>query len=199
MQMLSEAIDAVDRQGQLDVLKRRIRNEHPSRREHRPEYDGGLLDALTEACAFAWVDLRRIGAPVLTATTPGSPDLRIDVDGWLDAKAIHPSAVDQVRTERLMRTGGMDVGTVTAPGPGFLGKFESAYANAQQKFERVGATRKFVFFNLTAIDIDSIPLKVEIFDGIRRWADRTERDDPTTRIAICFAYDWRSPIRDPFA
>lgn len=99
----------------------------------------------------------------------------------------------------MLRTGEVDTGIVTPPGPGFLGKFDTAYANAQTKFARVGAGRRFVFFNLTAIDVDSIARKPEVFDEIRRWADSKERDDPSTRIVVCFAYDWRSPIRDPFA
>src|SRR5207253_1836817 len=77
MTPLSAALDVVAAHvGQLEIVRRRIRREHPLRRAHRREYDDGLLDALTEACAFAWAAGNpALGVPELTSAGKGTPDV----------------------------------------------------------------------------------------------------------------------------
>ena len=63
---LSEALEVVERHHQLEALETKLKREHPLDKPHQREYDDRVLDVLTEACAFAWADLRKLGSPKFT-------------------------------------------------------------------------------------------------------------------------------------
>ena len=83
---LSEAITVVARYRELQKLQRRLRKEHTVRRNrvHQAEDHQKLLDCLTEACAFAWADLRGLGAPRFDFR-PGMSDVAVPPDLFIEA------------------------------------------------------------------------------------------------------------------
>jgi hypothetical protein len=84
---VSDAIQVIEQHGQMAPLQRCVRQEHPGRRAHRSEDDDRLMDCLTEACAFAWADLRGLGTPRFDYRT-GKPDIFVPPDLWIEAKSI---------------------------------------------------------------------------------------------------------------
>lgn len=198
MAPLSEALAVVaEHPGQLDVVRRRIRKEHPVRKAHLREYDDGVLDVMTEVCAFAWAARNgALGAPAFASTGKGTPDLRLESGTWIEAKAVHPSDVDRRRTAEMLKTGAILSGNVRVPGEGFHRKFEYHYDNALAKFARQGATGGIVFFNLSGVDMDSFAAIGDVLDGLRGWADGKERQNPAVGVVLVHNYGWSHPVRD---
>ncbi len=197
LNVISEAIQIVERHDQSNVLARKLRREHPTDKGHNPQFDGRVRDCLTEACALAWADLRGLSAPAF-CEAGGSPDILTGSGRWIEAKAIHASEEDTARTEQMLQ-GAIDSGHVTQPSPGFYNKFDSAFQDSQKKFQRNGSRDNVVFFNLAILDIPQIPMKGDVVNDLSDWAESKEVMNPDTRIVICYGYNWRNPCRDPFA
>ncbi len=197
---LSSAIDVVGLRGQLPILRRRIANEHPTRRAHRAADDLRLLDCLTEALAFAWAESSLTGSPSLTANVPGAPDVYVDTgardtSSWIEAKAIHASERDRQLTRWMRKTGEVVLGTVEPAGRGLWNKFVSDFYDAKRKFDKNTAGKHIVFFNVT-FDTDLIPRKQETFDQADTLATALEAREPSIKIVICYNYSWLEPIRN---
>lgn len=193
---LSAAIRVVEQHGQLAALERRVREEHPSRRAHRKDYDSRLLDCLTEACAFAWAVSRGLGVPQFDYRQ-GKPDIHVPPDLWVEAKAVHPSLASRQDMARMLR-GEVVLGLVAPPdrhrGLAFLCNLE----DAKKKFARLGLGRWVVFLNLTDVDVDQFADLENVLASYATWLGRREAADPTICIVFCHSYDWQRPIRDPF-
>jgi len=189
---LSGAVEVVTCHDQRGALTRKLQDAHPTDRPHQSQYDERLLDCLTEACAFAWADLCRLGSPSF-CFKQGSPDIYIAPNCWIEAKAIHQSDFSKAQTEYMIR-GGAVQGQVSCNLPGLIGKFDSDMENAQGKFQRVGADRAVVFFNLTVFDVSAMPLQDEIVDCLCKWAKVKKRMHPATDIVACKSYDWLHPF-----
>ena len=83
----------------------------------------------------------------------------MDSGRWIEVKAIHDSDDDHERMRRML-AGEMDSGQVLIPAVGFYKKFCDSFADSLEKFDRQGwqeGIRNIVFFNLTSLDIPSIP------------------------------------------
>jgi hypothetical protein len=81
---VSAAIDVIEKRGQLARIRRRLLDVHPRRGAHKCSYDGAIVDCLTEACAFAWADLR--GPHPQFDFGKGKPDICAPPDVWIEAK-----------------------------------------------------------------------------------------------------------------
>ena len=134
--VFSDALEVVERYGELGALKKKLKPLHPVNDEHDVQFDERVRDCLTEACAFAWADLRGLGAPQFSLAE-GTPDILLDTGRWIEVKAIHGSQVDAKRTNRML-AGEVVSGQVTPPESGLYGKFESSLMNAMRKFARQG-------------------------------------------------------------
>ena len=134
--ILSSAIDAVERHGQLGRLNDKVKLQHPSDKPHQSQYDARVRDALTEACAFAWADLRGLGPPIFS-DAEGAPDVQLDTGFWVEAKAIHSSDEDAERIEEMLEGREAAGGNVRPTGPGLFNKLDSAFDDAAKKFSRV--------------------------------------------------------------
>lgn len=196
LNVLLEAIRVIEKCDQSNALACKIRREHPIGKTHDPQYDAGVTDCLTEACALAWADLRGLGVPEF-CDSQGAPDIVTSTKCWVEAKAIHASREDIAQTKQMLQ-GTIISGHVTQPHPGLYNKFESAFQDSQKKFQRIGSRDNIVFFNLTILDIPQIPRKEEVFSSLSLWAESREEMNPGARIVICYGYDWRAPCRDPF-
>ena len=196
LKAVSEAIQVVERYGQIGPLPARLKREHPVDKPHQRQYDERLLDALTEACAFAWADLRNLGSPRFS-DAEGAPDIHLDTGYWVEAKAIHSSLEEAKRTEAMLE-GRVDTGAVTEAGPGLFNKFDSAFADAGKKFNRQGGEANVVFFNLTMLDSPQW-FADDTLARVAEWAGEKELREPATRVVICYSYDWREPVKDGFS
>ncbi len=196
--ILSSAIDVVERHGQLGRLNHKVKLQHPSDKPHQSQYDARVRDALTEACAFAWADLRGLGPPILS-DAEGAPDVQLDTGVWVEAKAIHNSDEDAERIEEMLEGREAAGGNVRPAGPGLFNKLDSAFDDAAKKFSRVDSSGEIVFFNITAVDLPQLAAMDLVLDQLAEWAENKESPESTTRIVICYAYNWKEPIRDPFA
>lgn len=202
---LSEAILVVTQHGQRGLLKKRLADEHPIARPGAPhhQYDRGVRDCLSEACAFAWADLRGLGVPSFTSLEKGTPDIWVDAgqpEGtcWIEVKAIHSSDEDNSLTEQMMSTGQSSRGEVPAgPAEGLISKFEYGFQNAKVKFNRSRHATPILFYNLTMVDMSHFPRWKFDRDEILEWVERKRTEDPEVSIVICCKYDWRHPFLDP--
>jgi len=202
---LSEAVLVVTRHGQRDLLKKRLAGEHPigRLRAHHPQYDRAVRDCLSEACAFAWADLRGLGVPSFTFLEKGTPDVRVDAaeqqrTSWIEVKAIHPSDEDNAQTEQMMSTGQSSRGEVPiGPAEGLISKFEYGFQNAKVKFNRSRHATPILFYNLTMVDMSHFLRWKFDRDEILEWVERKRTEDPKVSIVICCKYDWRHPFLDP--
>ena len=190
---LGEAINVVECHSQLGQLSKTIRQEHPLDRQHQCQHDARVRDRLTEACAFAWADLMKLGSPRFWDES-GFPDIRVDTGYCIEAKAIHGSEEDAKRT-RDMNNGKVVSGPVVPPGQELFNKFEDAFTDAKKKFDRAGCQKCVVFYNFTWLDTPQNSYKDEVLSQLSNWATAKEPDS----VVICYRYDWQKPIRDPFA
>ncbi len=197
LNVISEAIQVVEKHDQSNALACKIRREHPKDRTHDPQYDARVRDCLTEACALAWADIRGLGTPEF-CDVEGAPDLLTSIGCWVEVKAIHASEDDVARTKQ-MRQGTIDSGQVRQPHSGFYSKFESAFQDSKRKFQRQNSHANIVFFNLAVLDTPQIPIKGDVLAYLSQWAGSKEETSPDTQIIICYSYDWQNPCRDPFA
>ena len=193
---LSAAIEIVERYDQLEALTEKLKREHPLDKPHQRQYDHRVLDVLTEACAFAWADLRKLGSPKFS-DAEGTPDVYLDTGYWVEAKAIHSSKEDAELTQRMIK-GYVAGGAVTQPAPGLFNKLGSALGDATGKFNRQRGDNNVVFLNVTIVDLPQIPIKNQVLGQIKDWADGKELTDPSVSIVLCHSYNWQEPVRDPF-
>ena len=149
---LSKAIEIVTLHGERISLAKKLCAAHPVDRPHNAQYDDRLLDVLTEACAFAWVaQVAKLGRPHFCFQS-AAPDLQIDPEGWVEAKAVHPSEEDQRRSKRMLEERQVVSGQVTPAGQGLYEKIRVDFNKAERQLAgRDGP--KVVFFNLTALDL----------------------------------------------
>ena len=204
--ILSEALEVVDRYGEIKPLLTKLKREHPLDRNHDPQHDARVRDCLTEACAFAWVVLRELGTPAFS-DTDGTPDLRLGNGRWVEVKAIHVSQEEDERMKRML-AGEIDSDQVTPPAPGLYGKFEKALKDAIKKFERQShqetSATNIVFFNFTSLDTPQMLITDCVLAGLGTWADGMElrlKDDEECgdiQLVMSYSYDWKAPFRDPF-
>ena len=197
---LSAAIQVVDQYDEINPLTEKVRREHPMDRVHNPQYDARVWDCLTEACAFAWAASRNLGVPSFS-DSEGSPDIILDSGSWIEVKAIHRSNDDHKRM-RQMLAGGIDSGSVLMPPVGFYKKFCDSFADSVKKFDRQGwqdGIRNIVFFNLTSLDIPSLPNDESVNIELGMLAEEFENICPRVEVVMCYSYNWRSPFREPFA
>ncbi len=208
---LSEAVDVVARHNQAEMLERRLALVHPIDRSHRRDFDDGLLDCLSEACAFAWADARGMGPPEFRFNEEGKPDIFIKPDIWVEAKALYASDNDRKLWAQAMeeaqrregppgiafRGGSVKLDKVESMISGLIGKFESDYQNAKQKFERVAANGRMIFYNLTVLDLEAMLLKEGALRAVREWAKSKEKEG-SIAVVVCVGYDWRVPQYDSY-
>ena len=204
--ILSEALEVVDRYGEIKPLRTKLKREHPLDRNHDPQHDARVRDCLTEACAFAWVVLRELGTPAFS-DTEGTPDIRLGDSRWVEVKAIHVSQEEDERMKRMLAWE-IDSGQVRPPHPGLYGKFKYALIDAVKKFERQckeeSSDPNIVFFNLTSLDTPQMLITDAVLADLGKWADEMEtsiKDDKASgdvQLVICYSYNWKVPFRDPF-
>ena len=178
----------------------RVRREHPLNSPHNQQYDARVRDCLTEACAFAWASRRGIGNPKFS-DEEGTPDILLDDGRWIEVKAIHHSQEEDARMKDML-CGNIVSGQVTEAGPGLYKKFESSLADAMKKFGRQrqqdNAESNLVFFNLNSLDGPTIPEKEATLGNLVEWAQGIETEKPGVRLVMCYSYNWKEPLRDPF-
>lgn len=192
---LSGAAAIVDEFGNLDVLKRKLKREHPllRNRHDRPNkraikrhcnQDVGFINCLTEATAFAWVTLRDLGTPRFVEKK-GAPDIRVDQKYWVEAKAKLP-------------TGAWWQGP---PPPHLLNR---QFHRAIKQFMRQESRQNnIVFLNLYGI-LDVSWEKGHSERSVApfvKWAEMKELEFEAlgVTVVICSNFDWKNPIRDPWA
>lgn len=189
---LSAALDAAARHDQLGRIAARLRDEHPTRRKHHDQHDERLISCLTEACAFAWADLRLPAAPEFDFAE-GHPDVQVGPSTWVEAKSVNRSQADRALTRQLLKSGAVVSGHVPDIGAQVVDKFQYHYADALKKFARVGAQGAYVFFNLE-LDMLSLPWKDEQIALVVEWAERMVEANPTIGIVSAHQYDWQHPF-----
>lgn len=201
---LSAAIQIVEQRGQIAALECRVRDEHRKCRaltEHTDvleyvEQDARVVDCLTEACAFAWADLRGLGDTQFNYQ-PGMPDVHVPPDLWVEAKAVHESLLSRDAWFSTSH-GEPHSGEVASPDENRALAFADKLMDSKNKFARSGSGRRVVFFNLTSVDMAQMPDTENVLARYVAWLDQVEAADPTISIVLCYAYNWRHPIRDPF-
>lgn len=199
LSILSAAIQVVDQHNEIDSLMKKVQREHPVDREHNPQFDVRVWDCLTEACAFAWAASCNLEIPRFS-DSEGSPDILLDSGCWIEAKAIHASDDDNERMGRML-DGDMDSGPVLMPPVGFYKKFCDSFSDSVKKFDRQGwqeGISNIVFFNLTSLDIPSIPNKEGVKTNLMMLAEEFEKICPKVVVVMCYSYNWRVPFREPF-
>ena len=200
LSILSTALQVVEDSNQSALLTLKLNREHPSDREHDPQFDARVRDCLTEACAFAWASMRGIGTPIFY-DSEGAPDILLDTGRWIEVKAIHHSREEAVRMEKML-SGEILSGLVAPPSPGLFFKFDSSLLDAKKKFDRqesqVRSTANIVFFNLTTIDTPQMPKTEEVLEGLMKWSEMKEEAIPDVTIVMCYGYNWKISFRDPF-
>ena len=206
LDVFSEALEEVERLGELLSFETKRKREHPLDPAHNPQYDARARDILTEACAFAWASYRGLGIPRFS-DCEGTPDIHLDTGIWIEVKAVHHSQEEDERMKRML-AGEVDSGQVTPPNPGLYKKFSDSLKDAVQKFTRQGNQEasgpNIVFFNLTGLDTPQMPITETVLDYLQGWADECEKTLreagllPEVRVVICHSYQWKEPFRDPF-
>ena len=204
--VFSEALEEVERWGELLPFETRLKREHPLDRPHNPQYDARARDILTEACAFAWASYRRLGIPRFS-DCEGTPDIHLDTGTWIEVKAVHHSQEEDERVKRML-AGEVDAGQVTLPNQALYRKFSDSLKDAVQKFTRQGNQEasglNVVFFNLTGLDTPQMPKTEAALDSLKGWAEGCEKTlrqadlFPEVKVVICHSYRWKEPFRDPF-
>lgn len=196
LEPLSPAIKIVDRCNQLTMLKQRASQEHPVDRPHTQQYDDRFLDCLTEACAFAWAVLKKLGTPEFHYRE-GAPDIYVNPGIWIEAKTIHPSLEDKELRERVFKKGEVAGVTVPISYEGLFRKFEYDFKDAKGKFKRQGTGKNIAFFNLAQLDVSAwLEKKEYILAKLDQWANSKKSSKPTIYIVICYNYNWQGPFRD---
>jgi hypothetical protein len=190
---ISRAIETVDRYDELSALELRLTREHPVDRPHQGQYDERVLDCLTEACAFAWADMRQLGCPAF-CWAAGAPDIHTPTH-WIEAKAIHRSKEAKELSQRMPRNEVVTYGC-REPGIRLIGKFDSAFEDAKRKFERQQGGNRVVFFNFTWLDEFSWHSGDQVLDELKDWAKSKAIREPTIDVVMCYAYNWERPFWD---
>lgn len=98
-----------------------------------------------------------------------------------------------------MLEGRVVAGSVRPAGLGLFNKLDGAFNDAAKKFGRVDSCGEIVFFNITAVDVPQLLGMDLVREQLTEWAENKESPESTVRIVICYAYNWKEPIRDPFA
>ena len=198
----SEAVQVIEKHGGLEALLARVKREHPTSRPHNEQYDARVRDVLTEACAFAWASMRNLGVPTFTVHE-GAPDIQLNTGRWIEAKAIHNSRRDDERI-RDMIGGAIVSGRGKTLGPEVFRKLESALNGALRQFDRQNGQASVVFFNLTALDMDTSRHEGDPFSMLGEWAKDKEEElrrlgkTGDVALVLCYGYNWKNPFRDPF-
>ena len=198
----SEALQVVDKHGELEALRARLKREHPTSRPHNEQFDARVRDVLTEACAFAWASMRNLGAPTFTVHE-GAPDIQLDTGRCVEAKAIHRSENDDKLMKRMVN-GEVVSGQGRELSPALFGKFQSALEDALRKFDRQSGQDNVVFFNLAYLDMAQGSQKDAILSELSVWADREEKAQRSlgttggVTLVMCYGYNWKTPFREPF-
>lgn len=149
---LSDAVEVVTHHRQRHALVQKLHDVHPVDRPHQEQYDDQLLDVLTEVCAFAWAaQFGELGRPYFCSQL-GAPDLRLEPDGWIEAKAIHPSRQDRAMSKRMQEGPVIVSGQVLPAGQGLYDKTWAHFTKATRQLTGRHSP-KIVFFNLTALDL----------------------------------------------
>ena len=206
LEVFSNALQVVDKRGELCAFAAKLIPEHPVNAEHKDQYDERVRDCLNEACAFAWANSSGLGTPKFSGGE-GTPDISLSGGNWVEAKSIHRSDLDISRMERML-AGEVDSGKVGKPSPGLYRKLGSSLDDAVEKFRRQdqleGAYPNVIFFNLSALDLPQELIEKEVLVDLAMWAGETEEslaaDESLNeiRLVMCYRYAWNKPFRDPF-
>jgi hypothetical protein len=190
---LSSAIEIVTSYDERDSLKKKLCEAHPLDRRHDRQHDDRLLDVLTEACAFAWAaQVARLGRPHF-CFQPGAPDLQLDPEGWVEAKAVHPSEEDQRLSKRMLEERLVVSGQPMAARQGLYEKVRADFNKAGAQLAGRDGPR-IVFFNLTALDLPQRAVEeVEEaeLDSVATLIQALVRKEPDVdAAAFCHGYLW---------
>lgn len=199
----SDAVQVITAHGQREQLISRLRDEHPTVRQHQAQYDERLRDVLTEALAFAWADLRQLGAPRFDYSE-GMPDIHVEDFGWIEAKTIHNSNKDREFWAK-QRVGDVLTGTgvvtdVNSLPEGLRNKLESIWEDAMRKFSRCPPGRGVIYVHIASLDWDLSRgfTNEETRAQSSVWADSKRSAKRQVDIVLSYDYSWRHPFRDPF-
>ncbi len=190
---ISAALDIVVASTSAEVLKTKIRREHPAMREHKEQHDIRVLDCFTEAIGFAWAQ-KHYGSAELR-DNQGEPDVFVSPATWVEVKTIHHSDADRAQIKWMRKTGEAVMVQAEAfqPRP-LLMKFESALADATKKFQRVGSLHGAVFFHLSGLDLGALIQDDVVFQSLRRWLQHKERQPTNMRFALAYNYKWEELV-----
>jgi hypothetical protein len=173
--------------------------EHPVDRAHRRDYDEQLITCLTEGCALAWADLRRLGPLCFTSQVEGAPDIQAQSGLWIEAKSIGPSKEDRQLVESMRASREPHIGTPRLPAEGLWRKFDCAVRDTQKKLDRQTQREGVLFLHLTTLDIQSLLLEDGFFALLPEWVKRKKLEAPNIHIVVTYSYDWQTPVIDPYS